>query len=137
MTKGEKRFNAVKDGYIKDYNRTNRQPLKKLFYKDGYVHLVSPLGESEYSSKYKISEFETMCATMSLRKDLKPLKPVAKLVSITLITRVIVDESDDEVAILGKAKRGFQAKIDNNELLDNLDSIEDDKELPYGTLAND
>ena len=133
MTQGEKRFNAIKDEYIKHYNRLNRVPLLNLFYKGGLVHVISNI----MPTTYKIGKFEEMCITLSLCKDLKPLKPVAKLVSITLTTRVIVDESDDEVAILDKAKRGFQAKLDNNELLDNLESIEDDKELPYGTLAND
>lgn len=133
MTKGEKRFNAVKDGYIKDYNRLNRVPLLNLFYKGGLVHVVNNLT----TSTHKIGEFEEMCVRLSLRKTIKPLKPVAKLVYITLVTRVIVDESDDEVAIIGKAKKGFQAKIDNDELTENIVKIKKDKECPYGTLVND
>lgn len=137
MTKGEQRFNAVKDGYIKDFNRTNRKSLASLYYEGGYVHIVSPIGETTHHSKYKIGEFETMAATLSLRKTLRPLRPVAKLVYVTLVTRVIVDESDDEVAIMAKAKKGFQAKIDNDELVENILKIKKDKECPHGTFSSD
>lgn len=51
---------------------------------------------------------------------------VAKLVSFTFITRVVVDEnaSDEEIVALAKPKN--KAKIDNDELFDNLEGIEID-----------
>lgn len=52
---------------------------------------------------------------------------VAKLVMVSLMTRVIVDEGSTDEQILEKAKARFQAKLDNNELMDNLESIEDDE----------
>ena len=62
---------------------------------------------------------------------------VAKLVMVSLMTRVIVDENSTDEQILEKAKARFQAKLDNNELMDNLESIEDDEELPYGEALED
>lgn len=54
---------------------------------------------------------------------------VAKLVTIELITRVIVDENATDEEIVEAAKAGFQEKLDNNELLENLESIKDDTEM--------
>lgn len=62
---------------------------------------------------------------------------VAKLVMVSLMTRVIVDDNSTDEQILEKAKARFQAKLDNNELMDNLESIEDDEELPYGEALED
>ncbi len=62
---------------------------------------------------------------------------VAKLVMVSLLTRVIVDENATDEQIVAQAKSGFQAKLDNNELMDNLESIEDDKEVPYGEAPSD
>jgi hypothetical protein len=62
---------------------------------------------------------------------------VAKLVMVSLMTRVIVDENATEDQIIAASYKGFQAKIDNRELGDNLESIEDDEELPYGEAPED
>lgn len=56
---------------------------------------------------------------------------VAKLVTVSLMTRVIVDEDATDEQILDAAKPRFQAKLDNNELMDNLEEIYDDDECPY------
>lgn len=61
---------------------------------------------------------------------------VAKLVLFSLMTRVIVDDNSSDEEIVEKAKAGIQEKIDN-ELIENLESIEDDKEVPYGKAFND
>lgn len=62
---------------------------------------------------------------------------VAKLVTVSFVTRVVVKENATEEQILNEAKKGFQAKLDNNELVDNLESIKDDEELPYGEAPED
>jgi hypothetical protein len=56
---------------------------------------------------------------------------VAKLVTVTLVTRVIVDVNETDEDTIAEAKQGFQHKVDNDELLDNLISIEIDTECPY------
>lgn len=56
---------------------------------------------------------------------------VAKLVTITLITRVIVDVNETDEDTLAEAKQGFQYKLNNDELSENLISIEIDTESPY------
>jgi hypothetical protein len=62
---------------------------------------------------------------------------VAKLVMVSLMTRVIVDENATDEEIISASYKGFQAKLDNRELGDNLESIEDDEELPYGSVVED
>ena len=59
------------------------------------------------------------------------MSKVAKLVTITLKTRVIVDVDASEEEIMQEAKSDFQDKLDNDELIENLDSIEDDEECPF------
>jgi len=61
---------------------------------------------------------------------------VAKLVHVTLLTRVIVDETATREETLSKAKKGLQTQLDHD-LSDNVESIEDDKECPFGTLPTD
>lgn len=61
----------------------------------------------------------------------------AVLVSFSLMTRVIVDENATDEEIIAKARPRIQAKIDNDELGDNLDEIEDDEEIPYGETPED
>lgn len=62
---------------------------------------------------------------------------VAKLVTVTFITRVIVKKGATDEQIMQAAKPNIQAKIDNDELLENLESIKDDTECPFGTLDDD
>ena len=62
---------------------------------------------------------------------------VAKLVTVSFMTRVVVDENATEEEILQASKQGFQVKLDNDELLDNLEEIRDDIECPWGTFKTD
>lgn len=62
---------------------------------------------------------------------------VAKLVMVSLMTRVIVDENATDDQIIAASYKGFQAKIDNRELGDNIESIENDEEVPYGEAPSD
>lgn len=55
---------------------------------------------------------------------------VAKLVLVSLMTRVIVDDTDDEAAVLSATRPRLIRKI-NTDLEDNIESIEDDTECPY------
>jgi hypothetical protein len=58
------------------------------------------------------------------------MSKVAKLVSVSLMTRVIVDENASESEILELAGIKLSEKI-QNELTEHLESIEDDIECPY------
>lgn len=57
-------------------------------------------------------------------------KKVAKLVKVSLITRVIVNDNTPESEILEKAKSNLITKI-NYELSENLEEIIEDTECPY------
>lgn len=61
---------------------------------------------------------------------------VAKLVCVSLMTRVIVDENASEADILELAGVKLAEKI-QNELTENLESIEDDIECPYDPLYDE
>jgi len=61
----------------------------------------------------------------------------AKLATISLTTRVIVDEHATYEQILDAAKSKFLEKIHNNELMENLEAIVDDTALPYGSFYKD
>lgn len=55
---------------------------------------------------------------------------VAKLVAVSFLTRVVVEENATEEEILEKAKSNFAFKIED-ELSENLEYIVDDIECPY------
>ena len=55
----------------------------------------------------------------------------AKLVRASFITRVVVDEGASEEEIIKEAVSNLQDKMGNDEVWDNIDSIEDDTEVPY------
>jgi hypothetical protein len=55
---------------------------------------------------------------------------VAKLVIVSLMTRVIVEEGTSETDILIQAQQKFIDKIEN-EIHEHLESIEDDVECPF------
>ena len=57
-------------------------------------------------------------------------KKVAKLVYVSMVTRVIVDENASETDILIQAQSKFIEKIEN-EIHENLEEIIDDEECPY------
>jgi hypothetical protein len=62
---------------------------------------------------------------------------VAKVVTISLMTRVIVDENATDEQIVDAAKSKFIEKINNNELMENLEDIVEDTECPFGTFYKD
>lgn len=55
---------------------------------------------------------------------------IAKLVAISLLTRIIVEETDSEEENLAAAKHQFISKIDTD-LGDNVEFIEEDSECPF------
>lgn len=57
------------------------------------------------------------------------MKKVAKLVAVSFLTRVIVNDTDTDEEILNKAKSKFHTKV-NSELSENLEYIQDDTECP-------
>lgn len=61
---------------------------------------------------------------------------IAKLVTISLTVRVIVDEDATEEQIIDAAKPKMRAML-NEEVLDHLEKIKDDKECPFGTFEKD
>jgi hypothetical protein len=70
-----------------------------------------------------------------LNKDINMSK-VAKLVTVSLMARVIVDDAASESDILEAARPNLIDKF-RAELGENLESIEDDTECPYGTFDED
>ena len=56
---------------------------------------------------------------------------VAKLVYISMITRVIVDEGATDEEILDAARPEFLNKVKDESLGENLEKIVDDEECPY------
>lgn len=66
---------------------------------------------------------------------------VAKLVMVSLMTRVIVDdnltEEQELLEIAEQVKPVFVDKIMNDEIGDNIESIELDEECPFGTFDSD
>lgn len=58
------------------------------------------------------------------------MKKVAKLVTCSLMTRVVVDEDASENEIIEMAKSRFVVKI-LNELHEHIEDVEDDLEVPY------
>lgn len=61
---------------------------------------------------------------------------VAKLVYVSLATRVIVDENASDEEIIEKARPKFIDKV-RSELGENLEDIVDDTECPFGTFITD
>ena len=66
---------------------------------------------------------------------------VAKLVMVSLMTRVIVDdnltEEQELEEIAEQARAAFVDKIMNDGIGAHLESIEDDEECPFGTFESD
>jgi len=59
------------------------------------------------------------------------MSKVAKIVCVSLMTRVIVDENATDEEIVNVAKDNFKKKIEG-ELVENLEEIYDDEEIPFG-----
>lgn len=64
------------------------------------------------------------------------MSKVAKLVAVSLLTRVVVDDTATEEEILDAARPRYFDKV-RTELGDNLEYIEDDTECPYGTFTGE
>jgi hypothetical protein len=64
------------------------------------------------------------------------MRKVAKLVAYSFMTRVVVDEDATEKQIIDASKRMIKLKV-QDELSENLESIEDDEECPIGTFDAD
>lgn len=58
------------------------------------------------------------------------MKKVAKLVTVSLTTRVVVNEDASEQDIIDKASKNLVDKV-HNELMENIEAIQDDIECPY------
>jgi len=64
------------------------------------------------------------------------MKKVAKLVAYSFMTRVLVDENATDEQIIDASKQMIKLKV-QDELSENLESIEDDEECPIGTMDTD
>lgn len=64
------------------------------------------------------------------------MKKVAKLVVVSLMARVVVDEDATDEQILDAVRPQFANKV-QMELEDHLEEIFDDKECPFRSLPKD
>ena len=64
------------------------------------------------------------------------MKKVAKLVSMSMMTRVIVDENATPLEIMKASKQNFIEKV-RDEFMENIDDIMDDTEMPYDEFDAD
>jgi hypothetical protein len=62
---------------------------------------------------------------------------VAKLVTVSLTTRVIVEDTDTDEQIMEKAIPQLEKKLAGDGTCDNIESIVDDEEIPFGDLISD
>ena len=62
---------------------------------------------------------------------------VAKLVTLSVTVRVVVDESAEELEILETAHPKCVDAILNDGVFDHFESIKDDEECPFGTLEEE
>lgn len=65
------------------------------------------------------------------------MKKVAKLVCVSLMTRIVVDENATEEQMMELARPQLIEKLQEDGLLDHVESIEDDEECPFGTFVDD
>jgi len=61
---------------------------------------------------------------------------VAKLITVSLIVRVIVDDNDSDENIFDKALPALKSSLYSNSL-SNVEDIKDDTECPYGAFDNE
>lgn len=62
---------------------------------------------------------------------------VAKLVVVSFVTRVVVEENDSLETIASLVEKNIIAKIQNDELQENIEDVLEDKECPFGSLEKD
>lgn len=61
---------------------------------------------------------------------------VAKLVTVSLMTRVVVDENASDEQIMDKAFKGLLNALESS-ALENIEEIKPDSDCPFGTFAGD
>ena len=61
---------------------------------------------------------------------------VAKLVMVSMMTRIVVEENATDEQMLEASKPAFLMKI-NTEIGEHLEQIVDDTECPFGTFDED
>lgn len=62
---------------------------------------------------------------------------VAKLVTVSITTRVVVEDNDTEEQVAQKALPQAVRGIEESGVFDCVTSIQDDTEVPFGTLNSD
>jgi len=56
---------------------------------------------------------------------------IAKLVTVSVTTRVIIEDTDDDEKIMKIAMPRLIQNLNEDGILDHFESIEDDKEMPF------
>ena len=64
------------------------------------------------------------------------MSKVAKLVLVSMMTRIVVEENATDEQMLEASKAAFLEKI-NTEIGEHLEQIVDDTECPFGTFDTD
>ena len=64
------------------------------------------------------------------------MSKVAKLVMVSMMTRIVVEENATDEQMLEASKAAFLEKI-NTEICEHLEQIVDDTECPFGTFDTD
>jgi hypothetical protein len=64
------------------------------------------------------------------------MSKVAKLVFVSMMTRIVVEENATDAQMLEAAKPAFLEKV-STELGEHLEQIVDDTECPFGTFDED
>ena len=59
------------------------------------------------------------------------MSKIAKLVTVEITTRVIVEDTDSDEIIMQKAIPLLTNKLNGDGCLDNIKTLMDDKEMPY------
>jgi hypothetical protein len=80
----------------------------------------------------------TMKEIQKYRSDLisQIYRPVAKLLTVSMMTRVIVDEEATDEEIVEAGRKGLLTSL-LNDCMENVEEIRDDEECPYGTFDTD
>lgn len=110
----------------------------------GSKHLVQRIKQGQFSPPdYKCDDCGAISGSpkwediIETPKETPKKKKVAKLVLVSFMTRVIVDEDATDLEICRAAKPKLIAIIENDEIHDNLEEITDDEGLPYGEVKGD
>ena len=77
-----------------------------------------------------------MATNNKVRREKSGTMKVAKLITVTLTTRIIVKEGADDCLIFELAERQLQDKL-REEASQNITEVKDDTECPFGTFETD